>query len=399
MRLRASVIAVVLLATLLLPQTESQRAAARQDALSPTPSATPPFKPSPTRSATPLPSPQALPTLIPRPTEPATASPAAVPLSELDDPPPGMNPLTGLLVADPSRLNRRPLLVKISNYPALVRPQSAINRADHVWEHIVEGGGTRFTAVYLSEDIRKIGSVRSARLIDLYLTPIYRGLLAYSGGSIGTMERMRAQPWFGDRTFSLEEGDDCPMFCRYEIEGVDFWHTMFADAQAIRASAAALGVDERVDLRGFTFSEEPPPGGTPYSSIEISYPGTNNYWFYSAAANKHFRWTEGEEHLDALGEVQVAYTNVILIYANHVEDPNVVEDQVRGVSYAMDIQLEGEGPAVIFRDGQRYDGRWVRPAPEGIIRLIDGAGNDIPLAPGTVWFHVLPRDHTALTVN
>ncbi|MCZ7542675.1 MAG: DUF3048 domain-containing protein [Anaerolineae bacterium] len=348
---------------------------------------------------TPLPSPIILPPITPTPDGTPTATPVGGALPALEPLPADVNPLTGLVMANPARLNRRPLLVKISNYPPLVRPQHGINRADHVWEHIVEGGGTRFTAVYLTEDLQRIGSTRSARLVDLYLTPIYRGLLAYSGGSIGTMQQMRAQPWFGDRTFSLEEGDDCPMFCRYEIEGVDFWHTMFASAAAIRESAAALEIDERVDLRGLTFSAEPPPGGTPYSSIEISYPGTNNYWFYSPYAGKHYRWSEGQEHHDALGDAQVAYTNVALIYANHVEDRNVVEDEVGGASYAVDIQLEGEGPAVVFRSGQRYDGRWVRPAPEGMIRLVDAAGNDIPLAPGTTWFHLLPLDHTALWVN
>ena len=361
----------------------------------PAPTVTPPYKPSLTATRRP---PVILATFTPAPTPTASPTPS---LAALEPPPAGVNPLTGLPVADPSRLERRPLLVKISNYPAEVRPQSAINRADHVWEHVVEGGGTRFTAVFLSEDISKIGSVRSARLVDVYLVPLYRGLLAYSGGSAGTMQRLQAQPWFGDRTFSPEEGDDCPLFCRYDptYEGQDWWHTMFADAEAIRAQAAALGVDERVDLRGLTFSDGPPPGGTPYASISVSYPGTNNYWFYSASANKHYRWAEGEKHLDDLGDVQVGYTNVVLIYAAHVEDTNVVEDQVRGVSYATDIQLVGDGPAVIFRNGLRYDGRWVRPGDEGMIRLVDEAGRDIPLAPGGTWFHLLPLDHTGLTVN
>jgi hypothetical protein len=337
------------------------------------------------------PTPPCKPTHIP-------AEVTAVPLEELDPLPADVNPLTGRPVGDAALLERRPLLVKISNYPALVRPQHAINRADHVWEHIVEGGGTRFTAVYLTEDLPQIGSVRSARLIDLHLVPIYRGLLAYSGGSLGVLERLRRQPWFGDRTFSPEEEDQCPLFCRYPEEGLDFWHTMFASARAIREEAAALGVEERVDLRGLTFSEELPSGGTPATKISLGYPGTNCFWRYSPAADKHYRWTEGEPHLDDVGDVQVAYTNVVLIYADHVEDTGVLEDEIGAGHYAVDIQLQGEGPAVIFRSGRRYEGRWVRPNPEGMIRLVDEGGNDIPLAPGTTWFHVLPRDHTDLTV-
>src|SRR5271154_27738 len=52
--------------------------------------------------------------------------------------PAGVNPLTGLKVDDPAVLTRRPLAVKISNAPALVRPQAGISQADLVFEHITE---------------------------------------------------------------------------------------------------------------------------------------------------------------------------------------------------------------------------------------------------------------------
>src|SRR5258706_4583341 len=44
--------------------------------------------------------------------------------------PANVNPLTGSVVDDPSVLQRRPLAVKISNAPALVRPQAGIGEAD-----------------------------------------------------------------------------------------------------------------------------------------------------------------------------------------------------------------------------------------------------------------------------
>ena len=37
------------------------------------------------------------------------------------------NPLTGLIPADPSLLERRPLVIKISNYPREIRPQYGID--------------------------------------------------------------------------------------------------------------------------------------------------------------------------------------------------------------------------------------------------------------------------------
>ena len=77
--------------------------------------------------------------------------------------PENVNPLTGETV-DPSVLARRPLAIKISNAPAIVRPQSGLNSADLVFEHYAEGGLTRFTAVFYSKDADPVGSIRSGRI-------------------------------------------------------------------------------------------------------------------------------------------------------------------------------------------------------------------------------------------
>jgi hypothetical protein len=73
-------------------------------------------------------------------------------------------------------------MVRVGNDPE-ARPQVALNQADIVYEELVEGWITRFTAIYLSQDPATIAPVRSARLINLQLTPQYQGALANSGGS------------------------------------------------------------------------------------------------------------------------------------------------------------------------------------------------------------------------
>ena len=57
----------------------------------------------------------------------------------------GVNPLTGLPVGDPTRLERRPLGIKITHFPREVRPfQWGLNTADLVYEYYLEFGMTRF---------------------------------------------------------------------------------------------------------------------------------------------------------------------------------------------------------------------------------------------------------------
>jgi len=56
------------------------------------------------------------------------------------------NPLTGLPVSNPSLLERRPMVIKITNAPDIIRPQSGLTLADVVYEYYIEWGDTRFIA-------------------------------------------------------------------------------------------------------------------------------------------------------------------------------------------------------------------------------------------------------------
>ncbi|HJO33316.1 MAG TPA: DUF3048 domain-containing protein, partial [Anaerolineales bacterium] len=141
---------------------------------------------------TPPPAP-AVTVFVPEPTitQPPEATRAAEALVGPHSYPPGVNPLSGLPVADAAVLQRRPLAIKVSNFPRSVRPQSGLATADMVWEHYAEGGTTRFTAVFYSRDAGRVGSIRSARLIDTTLTEAFAGALVASGMSDGTLERLR----------------------------------------------------------------------------------------------------------------------------------------------------------------------------------------------------------------
>ncbi|MCD4739031.1 MAG: DUF3048 domain-containing protein, partial [Anaerolineae bacterium] len=139
--------------------------------------ATPTAAPTPTRTVKPAATPTARATAVP-----PTATPTAVvaaPSNVLTPFPPGVNPLTGLKVADPEMLEHIPLAIKISNSPA-VRPQSGLNSADILFEHYAEGNITRFTGIYYGTYPERVGSVRSGRLIDLEIPAMYQGVFAFS---------------------------------------------------------------------------------------------------------------------------------------------------------------------------------------------------------------------------
>ena len=86
--------------------------------------------------------------------------------------------------------------VKIENTPS-ARPQAGLDRADVVFEEIVEGGVTRFAALFHSDLPAEVGPVRSARLVDVPLLNPWHSILVYSGARGDVTDALRAADHIG----------------------------------------------------------------------------------------------------------------------------------------------------------------------------------------------------------
>ncbi|MFQ5420169.1 MAG: DUF3048 domain-containing protein, partial [Anaerolineae bacterium] len=168
-------------------------------------------------------------TLPPEPT--ATATPEAIILMNAADFGEDRNPLTGELMADSTILNRRPVACKLSNSPArYTRPQSGINDADILFEHVTEGRLTRFTAVFYGRTPANIGPIRSARLIDVEIPAMYDAALCYSGASNGVQQKLNRSDFTQRILRAAEDG--------YYRTGEDIpWeHTFYAHPEGLWAA-------------------------------------------------------------------------------------------------------------------------------------------------------------------
>jgi len=341
-------------------------------------------------ASTPLPLPPtttAQSTLAPPATRPATESPIRAGAIGPEIYPPDVNPLTGLRVDDVSLLARRPVIAKISNAPPLVRPQAGIGAADLVFEHYAEGGLTRFSGVFYSNMPQRVGSVRSARLIDYELVPMYQGLLAFSGASIGVEEYINTSE-FADRAY---KGVLFGLPYYWRDENIPVPHNMFVNLEALSQLATQDGVNTTPTLRGMAFLEEAPPAddGAAHSA-DIRYMATRVRWDYDAASNRYLRFSDGEAHLDANTGEQVSAANVLILFANH-RFTDIVESVFQdNVSYSIEMQLWFEGEGILLRDGRQYRVQWRRPTRESLIslRTIDGE-NLMYFKPGNTWIQVV----------
>jgi hypothetical protein len=324
------------------------------------------------------------------PTATNTPSPTPTPIGPFFYPE-GINPLTGLQYPSAAALERRNLIVKISNFPPVVRPQSGVNAADVVYEYEVEGGVTRFAAIYRSNAPEVVGPVRSGRLLDIELVTMHESLFAYSGASGPVQELILGQDW-RFQVISPSIGDNCEEagFCRIERPGIAFEHTLFVDTNKVWERATARGINQGFRAKGFAFEREVPEGGVPANDIFVDWYGQiSARWQYDTDTDRYLRYTDSVPHFDAADGDQIWTNNLVIIEVEHIDRPDLFESGASNAS--IEIDLNDQGRAILIRDGQAYQGFWRRPDndPGTALQLIAGDGTPLKMRPGRTWVSVV----------
>lgn len=421
--------ALIILLTLALFVTSVAGCAASAPA-TPTPTKTPRVEvsqataaPQPTATATELPLPTVAPTApltdTPAPTDTPVADSAASTAGSGDQAATdnsasasgdvtiiqreaGVSFMTGLRPSDPSVLNRRPLAIKVDNEPEVV-PQSGLNKADIVVEHPKERCMTRFTAIYQSQDAPRVGSIRSARIIDKELPVIFDAILGFSG-SVEPVRQMIYKSDIGGQV--LEQARNGAAYFRDPNIRVPF--NLFANTTTLWKVATQKGINTAPKpTAAWVFSEAAPAGGKTASALAIPYPQLYKVlsvgWRYDAGSGRWLRTLAGKSAIDKADGKQISAANVIVIIANTVETliPEQGTKLVRGgcqSNASVEVQLWGAGPVKILRDGKVYEGKWVRADRHMPFKFVDAQGKDIPLKPGNSWWQIVPTG-MAVTVQ
>lgn len=323
-----------------------------------------------------------------------TPLPVVGPVGPVDFPE-NVNPLTGLAVEDPSILDRRPVFIKVANYPVSGRPHAGLSFADMVFEYYIGTGGNRFIALFYGQNSDMIGPVRSGRLIDPYLVSLYEGILGMEGAYVTVREHIFEI--LGNRVISSKEL--CPGLCddgRMQVISV------FGDSEALTKIAGDRGVvQKRYLLEGMAFDPDAPEGGEAANEIKIQFSSVNpEEWRYDEESGYYMRWIDNETGqvidmiplVDRITDEQLAFSNVAVIFVNH--------DEIAPTLHDMDIWDNTDGErAIVFRDGQAYDLTWQTPSRNQPIQFIDDTGENFRLKPGNTWVVVFGMNSSVAVDN
>ena len=259
------------------------------------------------------------------------------------------------------------LAVKIDNL-APARPQTGLTAADIVYVLPVEGGLSRFLAVFSSRLPPVIGPVRSAREDDLeLLRQFVRPAFAYSGAQpqlLPVVEKARTVDLYAGRVggYFRDPRRVAP-------------HNLYARTRQLLAEAPGAGKAHDI---GFRFGPAP-AGGRVTASFSVSYPAARFMFRWSAKDGRWLVWMDGAPARAAEGG-QLGAPTVIIQYTK-VRTSRFLEAGIRP-PYA---ESTGSGSGVVLRGGQAYPVRWSRPGADGGTTFTSPSGQAMTFARGQVW--------------
>ncbi len=275
-----------------------------------------------------------------------------------------LSPFTGEPVPSLSRV----LAVKIDNI-ALARPQTGLNHADIVYVLPVEGGLSRFLAIFSSHFPPVIGPVRSAREDDLALLRQFgRPAFAFSGATPRLLPYIHRTA----RIVNLYAGTARGYYRDFSRAAP---YNLYAHTRQLLAQAP--GASKAHDI-GFRFGP-PPAGGEATRSEPVSYQAASFRFTWSAKAGRWLVSMDGSPAVTSGGARLSAAT--VVIQHTTVRTSQFKEYGSRP-PYA---ESTGSGTAIVLRDGQAWTAHWSRPTANGGTTFTTASGQPMTFARGQVW--------------
>jgi hypothetical protein len=300
-----------------------------------------------------------------------------LPIPGIQDPP--TCPLTGEEPRKESSLDRPAVALKIEN-AAVARPLSGLEKADLVYEELVEGGETRFMALYHCSDTGKGGPIRSARLVDPAIMKPKTMILGYSGANQTVTSALEEAG-----VISIDETNAGDAMERVVREGVSSEHTLYAESGAVRR----LGAEQ--------FDDPPPDDLFEFGDLQEGAKQASNIALnFGGASEITYEWTDGAWQRSQDGEAfmaesgtQIAPTNV-LVEVHKIGLSEVVD--VTGTPSPQIKDETGSGKAVLFRNGRAIVGKWERDSTDEATRFVTKNGDAMVFAPGSIWVELVPSE-------
>lgn len=282
-------------------------------------------------------------------------------------------PLTGETIAAGTAINSS-LAAKVDNHKA-ARPQVGLERTDIVFEELVEGGLTRYVAIWQSDVPDEIGPVRSIRPMDPDIVSAFGGIICYSGGQQKFVALMQAAP-----VFNAIHGQKATADTFYRTNTKPSPHNVLVKAAVIvsqhpEIAAPAQQFAFALDAAASTAAKD----GAPTSAVNLVFSNAAApSWVWDPTRAQYLRAQLGAADMDSNG-AQLGATNVVVLRVEVVVAQSIPK-----------TELVSSGEAWVSSAGKSIHATWAKDSATSPIVLIDDQGVVIRLAPGNSWIELVP---------
>jgi len=322
---------------------------------------------------------------------------AQLTLEDPSEPKTQESPINGLLFTKTEYeelATRKPIAVIIDN-ETNARPQTGLDKADIVYETVVESGITRYMAIYWSQSSSAVGPIRSARQYYLEWLMPYNPLFVQDGCASSDDARVNA----------------CGNIVSYGILNVanyGAWRDTTDGRFAPHNEYISLTNDwdyavskdwvNISDVNPWDFKKDAQPEDRGTSTrFLITFWRYHDYngsyiaeWNYDPNSNLYYRKVGGKSDVDRNSREQLS-AKVVIVQEVTMTETN--DSQAHLI-----IETIGSGNGKLFQDGKIYDITWKKDnlSSRTIYSYTDGT--EVELNRGQIWIEALPRTQGLLEV-
>ena len=275
----------------------------------------------------------------------------------------------------------RPFAIMINNHPTARNYHSGLQDAYMIYEIIVEGGMTRYMALFLDQNTERIGSVRSARHYFLDYALENDAIYVHHGYS------PQAQNDFGRLGVDRIEVSDSTGW-RDKTLGISYEHTLFTSIDKLKNGLNNKRLErnkdilfdysiDKIDLNNINDAKK-----ADIVTIKYSNSVTDKYE-YDSENEYYLRSVNNKAHSDYVSKEQYHFKNIITY---KVANSTIAGDE-KGRQTINNI---GSGEGYYISNGYAVPIKWTKSSRESQTRYTYLDGTEIKLNDGNTFINIVP---------
>ena len=277
----------------------------------------------------------------------------------------------------------RPYAVMINNIVTARPLQSGLQDAYIMYEIIVEGGITRYLALFMDTSTTRIGSIRSARHYFLDYALENDAIYVHHGQS------PQAQSDFSALGIDRIVVDNSKTGWRDKSLNVASEHTLFTSIEKLNNGLGELRTKRNNNLLlNYSVDEidmSKMEGAKVANDVSITYSrGTTTSYKYDEENKYYLRSVNGKEHTDYVTKEQYHFKNIITY---QVKNTTIDDGSNKG---RQNLENVGSGEGYYISNGYSIPIKWVKESRKAQTKYYYMNGEELKVNDGNTFIQIQP---------